>query len=130
MTLTVDLYQAKHHQQYPCEIWKWAWSLGISGPFDSPSSSNKSAQYSDLGIEFFVSYLKKQRKDSGVTGVKKTIRNRILVVSETREKTDWVADFFEAAHQSGLKIWTRENMEPTFSAITSGDVGMLDTTES
>ena len=125
VALTVDLYQAKHYQKYSGQkIREWVRSLGISMPPNSASSPNPSAQYSDLGIEFLMSCLKTHLLNSGIR-IETTIRNRVLVVSGTRVQTTWDARVFEAAHESGVKIWTRENLEPTFSAITCGDAGVL-----
>ena len=108
-------------------MWNWARSLGISEPSSSsPNRCNPSAHYSDIGINFFMSCLKTQLSSS-VDNVKTEIRNRILVVSGKRETITWD---FEAAYNAGMKVWTRENLEPTFSAITSGDADVLSISES
>jgi hypothetical protein len=119
ISATLDLYQAKNYSASfgvnTLKLRKSVQSLGISIRDDKNPAElhpNKgSAGYSYLGIQCFTRCLEKE------LGVPVEIRSRVLVVSMPLKTMKWSAKDFTTAAASGFELWTKEQMEPTISAL-------------
>jgi hypothetical protein len=67
-----------------------------------------SAGYSYLGIKRFAEKVGEKLKSQVMIG------DRILVFSKTWKRP---GDFLDKAIQKGVKVWTKEMLEPTISAL-------------
>ena len=116
---TLDLYQAKNYSNAfkfkTKKLRASVRSLGISidgEPGKGDVDPNKgSAGYSNHGIIFFARCLAKK------LCVSVSISDRVLVVSMPLVELDWDAAAFDKAKNCGLTVWTKEQMEPTISAL-------------
>jgi hypothetical protein len=125
-TATLDLYQAKN-----CSVpfgfdtnklRESVQSLGISISDvngDDLHPNTGSAGYSYLGIKYFANCLTKE------LGVSVEIHSRVLVVSWSLGQMTWTAADFKKAKEGGLTVWTKEQMEPTISALVLAPAAVL-----
>ena len=118
---SLDLYQAKHYKNIPGAkskgVVKAFASLGVA--YDDSSLSftatpdTGSAGYSYLGTLKFVKVLVSK------LGYGVEIRDRVVVYSGTWKSmaSKWEEFPFDEAKKSRLRVWTRELLEPTISAL-------------
>ena len=116
--LCFDLFKAKHCATIPgvkTDTFRdWVKSIGVDM---GGSEKDHRHEYSLLGIEYLGNCLK-ESLCAKFASVDVAIRGRFLVVSKGFKETPWKEDDVTHMKQDyKLTLWTREHLEPTFSAI-------------
>jgi hypothetical protein len=90
-------------------------SIGVKMPVDQDFGH----LYSQRGIEYLGECLRVSLSRAGkFEAIDVCIRGRYVVVSKPFKETPWVdKESYDYAVKYGVRLWTRENLEPTISAV-------------
>jgi hypothetical protein len=126
LVIVLDLFQAKHFDNVPGvkspQFAKWASSIGVRIPPmpEKKDQNDYSYLYSELGITYLCNCLcsSLEKTEGNYSSVSVNIRDRYIVVSKSYKETPWTdEESYNYAKRYGVRLWTREHLEPTISAV-------------
>ena len=125
LVIVLDLFQAKQVENVPGvktpQFAKWASSIVVRIP-PLPGKNDENGYsylYSNLGLTYLCKCLRSSlEKNEDYSSVSVKIRNRYIVVSKSYKETPWTdGGSYNYAKDCGVRLWTREHLEPTTSAV-------------